>query len=288
MELDYCGARTLAAPSLDDVFESLSELVDEEGRAYLVLAVEEQVYIQALKTKTGFYVEHRAGSKAEHFGTARRDLSLDEVKMMFACYYRGDASYQDIADFKPDVLPSVDEVTLVYCGEMTLASPSLDDVVETLSRLTDEEEGASLVLNLEHGVFIQILKTDKGLYVEYCTGSEDEHFGTSRSDLSFHTVRTILERYYDADPTFRDVAEFQPGMPIEPGWFARHIVLPIVCFPYYGGRTGFGDPNKFVDGMPRPKYSRGVRFVVYFLPCLLLCVLCLWVIWRFWNLWVQG
>ena len=99
MNLDYCGEKKLADPSLDHVFEHLSQLTGETG-SFLVLAREDQAYIQACKTDAGYYVEFREGSEDKHYCTIRDDLSLDEAKTVFERYYKGDESFRDVVEFK--------------------------------------------------------------------------------------------------------------------------------------------------------------------------------------------
>ncbi len=98
MELDYCGDEKIQDPSLDEVFERLTRLTDNVN-SFLILAREEQRYIQTIVTETGFHVEYRDGSEAEHYSTPRSDLRLDEVMELFALYYKGDPAFRDAGGF---------------------------------------------------------------------------------------------------------------------------------------------------------------------------------------------
>ena len=96
MELDYCGEKKLADPSLDQVFEYLTQLADNTD-GFLILAREDQAYVQAC---AGYYVEFRQAGDDKNYCTVRDDLSLDEAKTIFERYYGGDESFQTVVEFK--------------------------------------------------------------------------------------------------------------------------------------------------------------------------------------------
>jgi hypothetical protein len=99
MELDYCGDKKISDPTVDQVLDYLSKLTTETD-SFLILAREEQVYIQACKSDAGFYVEFRDGGEDEHYSTSRNDLTLDEATSIFQRYYLGDPSFRDVVEFK--------------------------------------------------------------------------------------------------------------------------------------------------------------------------------------------
>ena len=96
MELDYSGDKRIADPSLDQVFEYLTQLA-ENSDGFLILARADQNYVQAC---AGYYVEFREGSEDKHYSSVRDDLSLDEAKTIFEKYYNGDERFQTVVEFK--------------------------------------------------------------------------------------------------------------------------------------------------------------------------------------------
>ena len=117
---------------------------------------------------------------------------------------------------------------LDYCGEKQLVDPSLDQVLEHLSQLTDDT-GSFLILVREDQVYLQACKSGAGYYVEFREGSEDKHYCTVRDDLSLDEAKTIFERYHRGDASFRDVVEFKVGMPgPKQGCLASLIFFPFL------------------------------------------------------------
>jgi hypothetical protein len=90
---------TLEAPHLKQPVEATSGNIaaviaslsqQREGDQFAILAVNPQVYMQALSTPLGFQLEYQEGSIAGHYHCVREDLSAAEVVEVFRDYAAGD------------------------------------------------------------------------------------------------------------------------------------------------------------------------------------------------------